>query len=157
MFDSPRVPHVGVGCVVVRDGRVLLIRRHGLHGAGSWSPPGGHLDFGETPAACAGRELFEETGVTASSLTFLAITNDIFVAEDKHYVTIWMRGEPDDAEASIQAPDEVAEIGWFDVENLPSPLFLCFAHLVAGVCAPSLPPGHALGAVQSGRLEKDVP
>jgi len=144
MAEWPRVPYVGVGCIVIRDGRVLLIRRHGLHGAGSWSPPGGHLGFGETPAECARRELFEETGVSVSEVTFVAITNDVFAAEDKHYLTVWMCGVPDGADGSIQAPDEVAEIGWFDVNELPSPLFLCFANLVAGHCAPALQPGEAL-------------
>jgi 8-oxo-dGTP diphosphatase len=113
MTEWPRVPYVGVGCIVIRDGRVLLIRRHGLHGAGSWSPPGGHLAFGEAPAECARRELYEETGVSVSEVTFVAITNDVFVGEDKHYLTVWMRGVPDAADGSVQAPEEVAEIGWW--------------------------------------------
>ncbi|MCC7010496.1 MAG: NUDIX domain-containing protein [Acidobacteria bacterium] len=144
MVEWPRVPYVGVGCLVIRDRRLLLIRRHGLHGAGSWSPPGGHLGFGETPAQCARRELYEETGVVVSEVTFVAITNDIFDAEDKHYITVWMRGIASAGEGTIQAPEEVAEIGWFDVDALPSPLFLCFANLVAGDCAPRLGPGEAL-------------
>jgi len=145
MVEWPRVPYVGVGCLVVRDGRILLIRRHGLHGAGSWSPPGGHLGFGETPAECARRELWEETGVGISGVTFVAITNDVFATEDKHYLTVWMRGVPDHAAASIGAPEEVAEVGWFDVNDLPSPLFLSFANLVEGRCEPALRPGEALG------------
>jgi 8-oxo-dGTP diphosphatase len=40
-------PRVGVGIVITRGNEVLLIHRHGAHGAGTWSPPGGHLDFGE--------------------------------------------------------------------------------------------------------------
>jgi hypothetical protein len=69
----------------------------------------------------------------------------VFVDEDKHYITIWMRGEVDaGAEASIQEPDEVAEIGWFDVTTLPSPLFLCFGNLVDGACLPAVAAGEAL-------------
>ncbi|MGE0040429.1 MAG: NUDIX hydrolase [Vicinamibacterales bacterium] len=152
-----RVPHVGVGCIVIRDGRVLLIRRHGAHGEGAWSTPGGHLEFGETPAECARRELLEETGVTASDLTFVAMTNDVFVAEDRHYITIWMRGEPDDAEAAIRAPEEVAEVGWFEVDTLPSPLFLSLAHLVAGECSPRLGPGDALRCAAPSPPPRDAP
>jgi 8-oxo-dGTP diphosphatase len=147
MTHWPRVPYVGVGCLVVRGGQILLIRRHGLHGAGSWSPPGGHLDFGETPEGCAVREVLEEVGLHVSPVRFVAMTNDVFVEEDKHYITLWMRGDVDaGAEVSIQEPDEVAEIGWFDVTTLPSPLFLCFRNLVDGACLPALAVGEALAS-----------
>lgn len=42
----PRVPYVGVGCIVMRQDKILLVKSH----SGWWSTPGGHLDFGETPA-----------------------------------------------------------------------------------------------------------
>ena len=56
--------HVGVG-VLVRDGAgdVLLGLRRGSHGAATWGLPGGHLEPGETIAACAARETLEETGL----------------------------------------------------------------------------------------------
>jgi 8-oxo-dGTP diphosphatase len=136
MTTRPRVPTVGVGCVMMRGGHILLIRRHGAHGAGSWSPPGGHLHFGETPAVCAAREAEEETGIKVSNVDFLAITNDVFPEADKHYITIWMYGEPDDGDAVIGDAGEVAEIGWFDPRQLPSPLFLAFANLVSRRCLP---------------------
>jgi 8-oxo-dGTP diphosphatase len=40
-----KIPYVGVGCIVVRDGNLLLVRNQ----RGLWSTPGGHLDFGESP------------------------------------------------------------------------------------------------------------
>ncbi len=48
-------PQVGVGVLILRDGKVLLGRRKGSHGAGCWSAPGGHLEFGEAveDAPCA--------------------------------------------------------------------------------------------------------
>ena len=46
----PNIPYVGVGCIVVRgDGQLLMVQNH----RGRWSTPGGHLDFGESPAECA--------------------------------------------------------------------------------------------------------
>jgi 8-oxo-dGTP diphosphatase len=125
-------PRVGVACVVMRAGRVLLIRRQRSHGAGSWSTPGGHLDFGETPAACAIRETEEETGIRVGRVEFLAITNDVFVDAGKHYITVWMRGDAADGDACIRDPAEVAEVGWFDPAALPSPLFLSLENLLAG-------------------------
>lgn len=58
-----------VGAVVVRKGsnppEILVIKRGTQPNKGSWSVPGGRLDFGETIADCAAREVLEETGVTA--------------------------------------------------------------------------------------------
>ena len=62
------VVQVGVGVLVLRDGRVLLGLRRGAHGAGTWALPGGHLEFNETVAACATRETLEETGLQLRSV-----------------------------------------------------------------------------------------
>jgi 8-oxo-dGTP diphosphatase len=123
----------------MRAGRVLLIRRQRSHGAGTWSTPGGHLDFGETPAACAIRETEEETGVCVSRVEFLAVTNDVFADEGKHYVTVWMRGDADEGDAQVRDPAEVAEVGWYAPDGLPTPLFLSLENLLAGRCLPPAP------------------
>lgn len=133
-------PRVGVGCIVVRSGRVLLVRTR----SGFWSTPGGHLDFGETPAECAARETEEETGVRVHDVELVAITNDVFEDRGAHYVTIWMRGEALDDEVVIGDTGEIAEAGWFDPKSLPSPRHLYFENLLAGRCVPpdptNLPP-----------------
>jgi len=136
------VPRVGVACLVTRAGRVLLLRRQRSHGAGSWSPPGGHLEFGETPEACAIRETEEETGVMITGAEFLAVTNDLFSDDGKHYVTLWMRAEVEvgSGEPAVRDPAEVGAVGWFDPDALPAPLFASLANLVAGR---TLPPAHA--------------
>ncbi len=139
MTKWPKVPYVGVGCVVVREGRLLLVRRQGEHGAGSWSTPGGHLDFGETPEDCAARETLEETGISVSNVAFVAITNDIFPDDEKHYVTVWMAAKADAGEAAIHDASEIAQVGWFAPTDLPEPLFLSLKNLLAGRCHPSPP------------------
>lgn len=127
-----RRPAVGVGVVVAKGDEILLIRRHGVHGAGTWSTPGGHLDWGEAPEACARREVREETGVEIDDVAFLGITSDLFDADDRHYVTLWFTARHASGEATVAAPDEMSEVGWFDRRSLPTPLFLSLRNLLDG-------------------------
>jgi 8-oxo-dGTP diphosphatase len=122
-------PQVGTAIIIVKEDKVLLMKRKGPHGAGTWSPPGGHLDFGESLEACAAREAREEVGVEVVDIRFRAVTNDIFEDEGKHYITIWLEGKPT-AEPFIAAEKEVEEIGWFGWDMLPEPLFLPLENFV---------------------------
>ena len=106
-------------------------------GAGTWAPPGGHLDFGETPEACAIREAREETGLALHAVRFLALTNDVFTAEDRHYITIWMEAVEYSGELSLNTPEEAAQFGWFAWDALPQALFLPFRNLLAGNSYPA--------------------
>lgn len=51
--------------------------------------PGGHLEYGESFAECAKREVLEETGLEVGEIKFLVATNDVF-GEGKHYVTVFV-------------------------------------------------------------------
>jgi 8-oxo-dGTP diphosphatase len=132
MTNDSATVRVGVAVLIVKDGQVLLIKRQGSHGAGSWATPGGHIDFGETPEQCGIRETREETGLEVGEPTFRSITNDLFEAEQKHYITIWMEARYISGEPRIAAPREMTEIGWFRWNQLPQPLFLPLANLVSG-------------------------
>lgn len=61
--EYPERPIVGVGAVIIQDGRVVLIRRKYEPLAGQWSLPGGALEIGETLEAGVAREMLEETGL----------------------------------------------------------------------------------------------
>ena len=55
---------VGIGVLIFNTkGQLLLGRRLNSHGSGSWQPPGGKMNFGETFEACARREVREETNM----------------------------------------------------------------------------------------------
>ena len=125
-------PLLGVGVIIVKDGRLLLLKRQSVHGAGTWSTPGGHLEFRESPEACAIREVKEETGVRIGDVRFIAITNDDFAASGKHYITIWMQGRHISGTPTIKAPYEMSTVDWFALEALPQPLFLSLRNLVDG-------------------------
>ncbi|WP_285293949.1 NUDIX hydrolase [Aureimonas altamirensis] len=58
-------------CLFDREGRVLLVKRRNEPYAGRWSLPGGRVEAGETLAGAVHREVLEETGIVAGSLTLL--------------------------------------------------------------------------------------
>jgi 8-oxo-dGTP diphosphatase len=130
-----QAPRVGVGVLIRRGNEVLLLHRKNVHGEGTWSTPGGHLEFGETPEACASREVLEETGVQVNNIRFVCITNDVF-DQSRHYITIWMHAEYQAGEAHVSAEYEASEVAWFPWDALPSPLFLSFQHLLEGYTYP---------------------
>ena len=151
----PRRPSVGVGCIVVRGDHLLMVRSH----RGFWSTPGGHLEFGETPAECAARETEEETGVQVTNIEFVAITNDLLPDTGKHYVTIWMRADAGPVTPIVGDPEEIAELGWFAPDDLPRPLFRYLENLIAGRSLPAEPPNLPFATslrASSARSEHDV-
>lgn len=124
-------PRIGIGVIVLRNGCVLLGERIGAHGAGTWALPGGHLEFGETPADCARREVLEETGLVIAALAAGPFVNDVFAAEEKHYVTLFFVARSDHGEARRGEPDKCLRWAWFDWSDFPEPLFQPLATLRA--------------------------
>jgi 8-oxo-dGTP diphosphatase len=124
---------IGTAALVFNDeGFLLMLKRKGRHEGGTWSVPGGHMDFGETPEDTAKREAKEETGIEIGDVRFAGFTNDIFEHTGRHYVTLWMRATWTDGEPMIAAPEEVEEIGWYPLDAMPSPLFLPLKHFLEG-------------------------
>lgn len=123
--DSPSPsPKVGIGVWIRRDGKVLLGLRESKHGEGTWCPPGGHLEYGESLEQCALREVAEECGVKITTPAFTAVTNDIFTGSAKHYITLHMIADWLSEEARLLEPDKCCQWQWFSPDDLPSPLFL---------------------------------
>ena len=76
--EYPETPMVGVGGVVIVEGRVLLARRATDPARGEWSIPGGLLESGETLAEGVARELLEETGLTVRPVDLIEVVERIF-------------------------------------------------------------------------------
>lgn len=122
-------PKVGLGVFVIKNKKLLLGQRINAHGEGTWSLPGGHLEFFETFEQCAKREVMEETGLKIDNVTFVAATNDIFKEEKKHYVTIFVKSNNSDGIVRIMEPDKCLKWDWFTWDNLPKLLFLPLENL----------------------------
>src|SRR5258706_8357813 len=97
--EYPERPMVGVGGVIIDQGRALLIRRGSEPLLGEWSIPGGMLELGETLEEGVARELREETGLTVRVIELIEVFDRIYLestagaAEGKkgprfHYVIV---------------------------------------------------------------------
>jgi ADP-ribose pyrophosphatase YjhB (NUDIX family) len=122
---------VRVGAVVERAGALLLVRHQKPNRDPYWVLPGGRLEPGETIPECAGREVQEETGLSARFAGILYVGE--FLRESRHTVDVVVRMTTDDgAEARLGSDPEVApdseptlrEIRWVDLEDLRGIEFL---------------------------------
>jgi 8-oxo-dGTP pyrophosphatase MutT (NUDIX family) len=115
---------IGARCLLRDDrGRVLLIRRSDN---GLWAVPAGGIELGESVRQCAIREVYEETGLTPTSLTPMAILSGADSTETNLWghtyqfhmtvflVTAWT-GE------LVTQTDETTDAGWFHPDQLPTP------------------------------------
>ena len=121
---------VGVAALLIKNHKILLGKRKNTNGHGAWATPGGHLEFGETLEECVRRELLEETGLQADSVRKLWFTNDIHVQTNKHYVTLFMLVEEFSGNLENREPEKCEGWQWFELDNLPRPLFLPLENLI---------------------------
>lgn len=130
---------VGVAVIITRvEGQhVLMGLRKGVHGAGTWSFPGGHLELGETPAICARREVLEEVGLKITRVRFGSYTNDMF-DDGKHYITLYLLADTDGSVGEVvpKEPTKCERWSWVDWHSLPSPLFKPVRNLIRGGFSP---------------------
>jgi len=113
---------VGIGVMILKNGKVLLSKRKSSHGAGEYGFPGGHLEFGESIVAAAKRETKEEAGIEIKNVRFLYFGNLIKYA-GKHYAQIGIIAEYKSGRPTIMEPDKSDSWGWYDTGDLPEPLF----------------------------------
>ena len=120
MSDYPNRPLIGVGVIVFKEDRVLLIRRGKPPREGRWSLPGGRQRLGEEVRETAVREVREETGcdveVTALLDVVDSLTRDAAGAIQYHYTLIDFLAEWRNGEA--RAAGDAAEVAWADPDEL---------------------------------------
>lgn len=123
-------PKVGIGVIVRNKNKILLLKRIGAHGANTWCPPGGHLEWNESPETCAKREVKEEAGCQIKNLRFLAATNDKFKKDKKHYITLFIVADYKSGGIKVCEKDKAIDIKFSQFNKLPNPLFLSLSNLV---------------------------
>ncbi|MCZ6662175.1 MAG: NUDIX hydrolase [Actinobacteria bacterium] len=112
MTGSDR-PLVGVGVAIVRDGKILLIKRRNEPGKGLWAVPGGKVEYGETLRDAAVREVKEETGLDI--VVGPLIWSGESISVHGHLVLIDFLGSVLGGE--LAASDDAEQALWVDVEK----------------------------------------
>ena len=120
--QSPERPIVGVGVVVWREDKFLLVRRGKEPNKGQWSIPGGAQELGETVFAAAHREVREETCLEMTALRLVDVVDGIMTDDEGHvkyhYTLVDVVGQYKSGEAV--AADDAEDVAWFGLDDLPA-------------------------------------
>ena len=112
-------PAPGAGVILMRKRRVCLVKRKFEPKQGQWSLPTGFMEWDEAATATARREMLEETGLEVR-LTGLFSVETGLLPPDIPVVVILYRAE--ETGGRLAAGDDAAEVGFFDLDDLPGPV-----------------------------------
>jgi 8-oxo-dGTP diphosphatase len=131
-YNQKPILLLGVAVILWRDSQILMHKRLGSHGSGTWAFPGGHVEPGEKPQQTASREIKEETGfiITPENLIPMTYTADVFEAENKRYITLYLIGKCPDGEPQILEPTKCGGYQWVTPGQWPGELFLPIKNLL---------------------------
>lgn len=126
------VNYIRAGCGVMvfnNEGKLLLGLRNTdaakadseLHEEGTWTMPGGNIEYGETFEEAGIREAKEETGLEVENLEVICVQTD--KNEYAHYISVGMIAHAYQGTPTAMEPDEITCWKWFDLDNLPQNIF----------------------------------
>jgi 8-oxo-dGTP diphosphatase len=116
----PQRPFLAVSAAIVRDGKILVVRRARAPAHGLYTLPGGVVEVGETLVEAVAREVLEETGMTVEPVALAgfreAVARDAQDHVERHFVILcfaarWQAGEP-------VLNEELDEARWLDPAEL---------------------------------------
>ncbi|MGQ0732620.1 MAG: NUDIX hydrolase [Acidobacteriota bacterium] len=117
--EFPDHPVVGVGAVIVQDGKALIVKRAHDPRRGEWSLPGGHVELGETLVNAVHREMREETGLDVEVGPVVEVFDRVHHADGRvryHFVIVDFLCTP--AGGVLVPGDDALEAAWVSVEEL---------------------------------------
>lgn len=126
------VKHIRAGCGIMvfnGEGKLLLGLRNDdaskadseLHEEGTWTMPGGNIEYGETFEEAGIREAKEETGLNIKDLEVICVQTD--KNEFAHYVSVGMIAHSYEGNPKAMEPDEIIKWDWFSLDCLPENIF----------------------------------
>jgi 8-oxo-dGTP diphosphatase len=130
--NEPR-PMVGMGVLVLRGDMLLLGKRRGAHGEGFYAAPGGHIEWGESLAETARREVREECGLEVQDIRLLAVAT--YMWGQKHYVDVDVVCQAPQGEARNMEPQNCDGWAWYTLNDLPAPLFIVTENMISSLRA----------------------
>jgi len=116
-------PKVGVGVLVVENGRLLLVRRAMNPQKGKWSIPAGFVDSGEDPQKTAVREALEETNLDVEITGLDGVYFNPNTKPGQAGASIFIMYRADILSGQLRAGDDADDAGFFDLDKLPELAF----------------------------------
>ncbi len=113
-YDVKKKVRATTGAVIVKDGKVLLIKRGHEPFKDYWAIPGGHIDYGETAEQAIIREIKEETGLTFCP-AFIGYVDELYPDINWHGEVLLFKGTVTGQEMIDN--EEIVGIGWFDIDE----------------------------------------
>lgn len=133
------MPEAASSAILIRDGRILLIRRRNPPSLDMFAFPGGRAEPGETPAETAVREFLEETGIRAYAPRAFAFYDLVAENPGRHFHLTVFLVEADPTEIA-EARDDAADAGWYTPDeirglNTPPSVIDCIERLEREILA----------------------
>ena len=117
---------VSVDAIVIRRGKILLVKRGKNPHKGLWALPGGHVEFNETCEEAALRELREETGMHGKNPKLVGV----YSSPRRHPKQIINIPYVVSASGKPVPGDDAAAVGWFDIKKLPEKMAFDHARII---------------------------
>jgi len=120
--EYPMRPIVGVGAVILQDGKILLVKRRAEPGKGRWSIPGGSVHLGERVRDATIREAKEESGLDIEIVDDRPLdVFDSIITDDRgrtkyHFALLEFLAKPKGG--TLKAAEDVAEARWVSLEEV---------------------------------------
>jgi len=112
---------VGAGAIIIKGKKTLLTLRKNSHGHGEYGSIGGHVEYGEHPTEALKREAKEELNIELHKFKFLHCLS--MVKYGKQYIDVTFTAQIKSGIPKISEPDFIADVSWYPIASLPSPLF----------------------------------